>query len=167
MDVIECIRTRRSVRGYSDRDIEPALINKLIEAGAWAPSGKNCQPWRFKMVSEKKEIDGISRMSVCEKWMRTAPCFICVFLDKEKSYNYMKDVQSCGAAIQNILLCAHALGMGSCWIGEILNKSEAVCELLKVDAKRYELMALLTVGYYSHKEMLNVERRRDNDRIRI
>ena len=66
-------------------------------------------------------------------------------------------MQSCGAAIQNIMLCAHSLDIGSCWIGEILGKSDQLIDLIKLDANRYELMALITLGYKEDRT-LNSER---------
>lgn len=157
MDIFDCIRTRRSVRSYSGQPIKKADIDKIIETAVWAPSGKNGQPWKFKVVLDEELINQISDMSIYGKWMKKAPCFICVFLDKEGSYNYIKDIQSCGAVIQNILLCAHSLGIGSCWIGEILEKSNQVIKLVKLE-ERYELMAVIVLGY-SLKETLNPRRK--------
>lgn len=147
MDVIDCIKTRRSIRNYLNQPIDEKDIDKIIESAIWTPSGKNGQPWKFKIITDKGLITQISEMSIYGKWMSNVPSFICVFLDKEQSYDYIKDVQSCGAAIQNILLCAHSLGIGSCWIGEILGKSDQVINLLNLNKNRYELMALVTLGY--------------------
>jgi nitroreductase len=153
MEILECIKTRRSIRNYSDQSIDKSGIDKIIEAAIWAPSGKNGQPWKFKVITDKELINQISDMSIYGNWMKNASCFICVFLDKEKSYDYIKDVQSCGAAIQNILLCAHSLGIGSCWIGEILEKSEQIIKLLKFNENRYELMALVILGYKASRTL--------------
>ena len=147
MEVFDCIKTRRSIRTYSGQPIDKTDINKIIETAVWAPSGKNGQPWKFKVITDKGLIGQISEMSTYGKWMKNAQCFICVFLNKKQSYDYVKDVQSCGAAIQNIMLSAHSLGIGSCWIGEILGKSGQVIELLKLDENNYSLMAIVTLGY--------------------
>ena len=77
-----------------------AIIEKLIQAAVNAPSCNNGQPWRFKIVTDKTLINAISNLSVYEKWMRIAPCFIIVYLDEDASYDYIKDMQSCGAAIR-------------------------------------------------------------------
>lgn len=157
MDIFDCIRARRSVRNYSGQPIKKADIDKIIEAAVWAPSGKNGQPWKFKVILDEELINQISDMSIYGKWMKKASCFICVLLDKEGSYNYIKDIQSCGAAIQNILLCAHSLGIGSCWIGEVLEKSNQFLKLVKLE-ERYELMAVIVLGY-GLKEALNPRRK--------
>lgn len=153
MDVFDYIKTRRSIRNYSDQPIAKEDIEKIIESAIWTPSGKNGQPWKFKVITGKGLIDRISEMSIYGKWMINAPCFVCVFLDKEQSYDYIKDVQSCGAAIQNIMLCAHSLGIGSCWIGEIFGKSDQMIKLLNLDGNRYELMAIVTLGYKASRTL--------------
>lgn len=153
MEVFDCIKTRRSVRNYTDQPIDKTDIDKIVEAAIWTPSGKNGRPWKFKVILNKGLIDRVSELSIYRKWIKNAPCFICAFLDKEQSYDYIKDVQSCGAAIQNIMLCAHSLGISSCWIGEILGKSYQVIKLLNLDENRYELMALVTLGYKASRTL--------------
>ena len=68
-------------------------------------------------------------------------------LNKQASYDYIKDVQSCGAVMQNILLATHGLGLGSCWIGEILGYQEEVMQFLNIARDDYELMGLVAIGY--------------------
>ena len=153
MDVFDCIKTRRSIRNYLEHQIDDTDVYKIIESAVWAPSGKNRQPWKFKIISDKRLINQIFEISICGKWMKSAPCFICVFLDKEQSYDYIKDVQSCGAAIQNIMLYAHSVGIGSCWTGGILKNSNRVFKLLKLDENKYELMALVTIGYKANRTL--------------
>lgn len=147
MNVQDAILTRRSVRKYQKQPIETWKISKMIESAIWAPSGKNGQPWKFKIVSDTRIITTISNLSIYKTWLKSSPCFIVVFIDKEKSYHYVKDVQSCGAAIQNIMLSAHELGVGSCWIGELLSKERKIKEILGIQNEYYELMAIIALGY--------------------
>lgn len=93
-------------------------------------------------------IEKVSVLSVYRNWLRTSACQIAVFLDNKSSYNYVKDIQSCGAAIQNMLLCAYSLGIGSCWIGEILPNAKIVKKLCGIENDDYELMAVIALGYY-------------------
>lgn len=150
MEVFECIKSRRSIRSYLQTPLKQVDIDKLVESAIWAPSGKNGQPWKFKIITNKNIIEEISKYSVYKKWMATAPCFILLYLDKEKSYDYIKDVQSCGAAIQNIILCAHSMGIGGCWVGEILNNSKEINGILQIDNTKLELMGVVTLGHFSH-----------------
>ena len=147
MDVIDCIKERRSTRKYMSQRINKETQNLLLSAAVCAPSVKNGQPWRFKCIDDEQSIKAISRLSVYRLWMQTAPLLVAVFLDRENSYDYVKDVQSCGAAIQNMLLAAKAAGIGSCWIGEILSKQGKIKEILKIDEARYELMGIVAFGY--------------------
>lgn len=64
--------------------------------------------------------------------MKSASLFVLCFLDSDCSYDYIKDIQSCGAAMQNMLLAAHASGIGGCWVGEILAKAETVKQVLSL-----------------------------------
>ncbi len=78
--------------------------------------------------------------------MRNAKVAIAVFLDKDSSYDYTKDVLGIGACIENMILQAWSLGIGSCWLGEILKNKDKVAELLKAP-ESYELMCVLALGY--------------------
>ena len=104
MKVFDGIKSRRSVRLYNSEPIEIEFINQIIESAIWAPSGKNGQPWKFKIVTEQNIIEEIAKLSANSRWLKTAPCLIIVYLDKVCSYHYIKDVQSCVSAIQNMLL---------------------------------------------------------------
>ena len=72
---------------------------------------------------------------------------ICVFLDRQACYDVRKDHQSAGACIQNMLLAAHALGLGAVWLGEIINQEDDVAAVLGVDGERYELQAVIALGH--------------------
>ena len=158
MDIVEIIKKRRSIRQYIDRPIKGEAIKKLLEASISAPSGKNGQPWKFSVVNDPDEINRIAKLSLYYRWMRKANCFIIVYLDKGCSYHYIKDVQSCGAAIQNILLAAHSMDIGSCWVGEFIEKEKEIKELLRIRNDDLEVMGVVTLGY-SDKYSNTFERR--------
>jgi nitroreductase len=114
----------------------------------------NNQPWRFAVIKNKSLKDKLSRLTEYSPIIKKANCVIVVFLDKNSSYNYVKDVQAIGACIENMLLASLELGIRSCWIGEILNKEKRVNRLLDI-ARRYELMAAVALGYSSQKQKSN------------
>ena len=91
MDAIECIKTRRSVRQYTEQSINQHIIRQILEAGISAPSGKNGQPWKFKIITDKDLICSVSKLSIYGSWMKTSPLFITVFLDNTCSYDRVKD----------------------------------------------------------------------------
>lgn len=147
MQTIECVKTRRSIRRYLSKVPDKSLVRSIIETSLLTPSGKNGQPWRIKIISESSQIYSISSLSIYKSWMKTAPIFLAIYLDKKNSYNYTKDIQACGAFMQTIMLVAHDKGLGSCWIGEILAQSDNVNKILNIDASLYELMGIIVLGY--------------------
>ncbi len=161
--LMSSIVNRRSVRSYTSKKVSSSDITKILTAAGWAPSGNNLQSWRFSVVIDDEDLlKKLSSLTVYHSWVQTAPCLIAVFLDTKVvdpkiQGIYLKHIQAIGAAIQNMLLAAHELGLGSCWIGEILKNENQVKELLGA-TNDLELMAVISVGYSSKKAE---SRRRD------
>lgn len=158
MDVFEAIKKRRSIRKFKNIDVEDEKILKILDAGRYAPSGLNNQPWRFH-ISKGEEKDEISKFTKYGKIIKNSNLCISVFIDTEDIYNRERDLMAVGACIENMLLEVENLDLGACWIGEILNNKEKVREFLKLD-KRYELMAVIAIGYkdetpHSERKSLN------------
>ena len=108
-------------------------------------------------MNNKELIKKLSSLTVYHNWVENAPCLIAVFLDTksidDKVPNvHLKHAQSIGAAIQNMLLAAQELGLGTCWIGEILKNEDKVRELLGV-SNDLQLMAVISVGYSSRNNL--------------
>lgn len=146
MGVLEIIRGRRSVRKFQERPVEDEHVQAILEAGRWAPSGLNNQPWRVILVEDRSKADELSRCTKYSSIVAKAPLLIAVFLDRSCSYDRDKDLMSVGAFIQNMLLVAHDRGLGAVWLGEILRRKERVSELLEAPPD-LELMAVIAVGY--------------------
>jgi nitroreductase len=165
----ECIRGRRSVRAYKDKKVSRKNIETILEAGVWAPTAHNAQPWRFIVIEDKSIINLISDET--KKAMRKALPSIAKRFETEKDVicynapvlilictktdpgNYMTLHDSLLAA-QNMFLKAYALGLGTCYIGwidymnykhpEILRKIVGVPE-------GYLVHVPLIVGYPKNK----------------
>jgi nitroreductase len=149
-DVLTAIYERRSVRHFQEAPVARDVVMEALEAAIWAPSGLNNQPWRFAVVWDaavKEEIGSLTRYATIVK---SAGVLIPVFLDRETSYDYVKDCQAVGAAIQNMLLTLHARGLGAVWLGEILKNKDRVRDLLELP-ERLELMAVVAVGHPAHR----------------
>lgn len=156
--VFDVIKKRRSIRIFTEQIIQKEAIIKLLEAASWAPSGKNGQPWKFAVITENNKLKrNLSELTVYRNLVKKAPCIILVFLDKSISYDYVKDIQAIGASIQNMLLTAHEMGLGTCWIGEILKSKSKINEILTIDSIM-ELMAAIIVGYTNSQEVLSSRR---------
>ncbi len=146
MDLLEAIYTRRSIRQYTAEPVVREQLLEIIRAGTWAPSGLNNQPWRFVIVRGeeiKRELAALTRYHTV---IDTAPACIAVFIDRGTMYHEAKDHQAMGACLQNMLLAAHALGLGAVWLGEILKNGPAVRSLLGL-SEQFDLMAVIAVGH--------------------
>jgi nitroreductase len=146
VDILDIIKSRRSIRKFEGREVSEEHLEKVLEAGRWAPSGLNNQPWRFAVIRDKttrEEISGLTRYSGVVK---AADVLIAVFMDSASGYHRVKDAQSIGACMQNMLLEAHALDLGAVWLGEIIRSDEQIRRLLGLGAE-LELMAVIALGY--------------------
>lgn len=151
MELLEGIYTRRSVRSYTDQAPSGEQILEIVKAGSWAPSGLNNQPWRFVVVRNRETLGQLAGFTRYRHIIGKAPVAIAVFCDRSVMYNDVKDHQAMGACLQNMLLAAHALGLGAVWLGEILKNATEVGALLGVGSEM-ELMAVVTVGYSADAE---------------
>jgi len=144
--IIDIIRSRRSVREFLDRPVEDDLIANILDAGRWAPSGLNNQPWHFVVVRDREIAGALAGCTRYSSIVHSAPLLIAVFLDRDVMYDHTKDAQACGAAIQNMLLATHSMGLGAVWLGEILNRKDEVRNILNAPGS-LELMAVVAIGY--------------------
>ncbi len=150
MDIFELIKTRRSIRKFTNEAVSDEIINKIIEAGIWAPSGMNNQPWKFAVIRDNELKTKISGLTHYSKIVLSANVLIAVFLDHSLSYDRTKDSQAIGACIQNMLLFIHSTGLGAVWLGEILKNKDKVLKLVH-GSEDLELMGVIACGYPSQK----------------
>lgn len=151
METLECIRTRRSVREYEDKDVPNDLIGIILKAATLAPSAGNLQPWEFIVVKDKEKREELYEASYYQEQVRDAPVVIvvCADLDKASSrYGHrgrtLYCIQDTAAAIQNMLLAAHDIGLGTCWVGAF--DEERVKLIVKLP-ENLRPVALITLGY--------------------
>jgi nitroreductase len=117
MDALEAILTRRSIRKYQDRPVPEEVCRRLLAAAMQAPSARNAQPWQFVLIDDRELLAEIPRINPNAQMAGRAPLaiLVCGDLSLEKSPGYW--VVDCAAAAQNLLLAAHALGLGAVWTG--------------------------------------------------
>jgi len=149
--MIDLIKTRRSIRKFTDEPVTDATVDRVIEMGTWAPSGLNNQPWKFTVIRDRDLLNKLSRLTKYSSIVENAPVCIAVFLDLSVSYHREKDIQAIGACIQNMLLAIHCSGLGAVWLGEILNKRRQVEKLLNTHGD-LEFMAVIALGYPGEKK---------------
>ena len=148
--MLDLIKSRRSIRKFTSKEVSDELVNQIIEAGTFAPSGMNNQPWKFVVVKDHGLREKLAQQTHYSQIILDAPVCIAVFLDNSRSYDRTKDVQAIGACIQNMLLAICTLGLGGVWLGEILRNKERVRDILGLP-ENLELMAVVTLGYPAEK----------------
>ncbi len=149
-ELLSFMKSRRSIRKYKKEKIPTGIIDKLLEAGRWAPSGKNNQPWRFSVISNSEVKSQLSGLTKYRRIVEECDVCIAVFLSLTAAYHRDKDMMSMGACIQNILLAAESHGIGAVWLGEILSRKDEVNDLLGIDRDN-ELAAVIALGYPDEK----------------
>jgi nitroreductase len=124
MDIEDCIKTRRSIRKYKDMPVDWDKVSRILDAGKYAPSAGNIQNWKF-IVARKEEVrKKLAKASFDQEWMIDAPVHIVIVAEPQKAERFygargerLYTIQNCAAVIQNMLLVATELGLGSCWVG--------------------------------------------------
>jgi nitroreductase len=110
---------RRSVRVYSPGEVSDGTVRKLLEAAMAAPSAMTKDPWRFVVVRHLQTLQTLAAVLPGGKMLATAALAIVACGDLEAALNQQLSyvLQDCSASIENLLLGAHALGLGACWVG--------------------------------------------------
>ncbi|MBN2752453.1 MAG: nitroreductase family protein [Rhodospirillaceae bacterium] len=148
MDALENLMTRRSIRRFTDQPVAEADIATLFHAAMAAPSAGNSQPWHFVRISDRAILNQLPDIQPHSRMMLGASLaiLVCADVTLEKHEGFW--VQDCSAATQNILLAAHALGLGAVWCG--LHPRTAWCEgvsrLLNLP-HHVQPLSLVAVGY--------------------
>lgn len=166
MNAIDVIAERRSIRKFKNTPVPRKMIEQILTAATQAPSGKNRQPWRLVVVQGPKRDELVSIMhdqiaaikaqgydvgssENSTRCMSEAPVTIFIFnpfftdAESDESWNLV-DVQSVGAAIQNMLLAAQDLGLGTLWICDVFYARE---ELRKWLGATDQMIAAVSIGY--------------------
>ena len=153
MDAKQAILSRRSTRKFKDRPVDDETLKEIIEAGRYAPSGGNCQSNHFFVIRDKNILekltvmvrDAFSKMEILDGMYKSLvnsitlsrsgkyvfhynpPCLI-VLANRKDYGNNLADV---ACALENMMICANAMDLGSCWINQLrwLNEEEKLLEL--------------------------------------
>jgi nitroreductase len=151
MEVFEGIVTRRSVRNYEKKDIPNEFIGQMLEAATRAPTAGNIQPWEFIVVKDIEIKKELALAALKQRFIEEAPVLIIICANLEKSADKYGErgkslycIQDTAAAIENMLLTAHSLGLGTCWVGAF--EEDEVRKILKIPQK-LKPVALITVGF--------------------
>ena len=148
MELIEAIRTRRSIRQFTDRPVPEAMIGQIIEAGMMAPSAGNQQPWHFLVISDRDKLTAMQAFHPYSTMAAKAAVSILVCGEPEGLKYPQLWPQDCAAATQNMLLAARDLGLGTVWVGIYpLEERMAGCRTLWGIPEKVVPFALVPVGW--------------------
>ncbi|MBN1680640.1 MAG: nitroreductase family protein [Anaerolineae bacterium] len=177
--LFDIMKSRRSIRRYTDQPVPGDVLHRVLEAAVWAPSAHNRQPWRFVVITEPArkqslaqamgqhfrvdlEADGVPGEQIEQRAQRScqrishAPALIMLCLSMSDMDQYPDErrqraewtmaVQSTALAAQNLLLAAHSVGLGVCWMCAPLFCPDVIRQELSLPGD-WEAQALFTVGY--------------------
>lgn len=115
--MLDTIFNRRSIRKYLDKPVEEDKLRTILRAAMYAPSARDCRPWHFIVVKDRGMIERFMQLQPYSKMLAQAPVLILVCGDQGREAAPGYFMEDCGAAVQNLLLAAHELGLGACWLG--------------------------------------------------
>jgi nitroreductase len=165
MDALDAIFGRRSIRHYAPRPVPEEVLNTLLAAAMNAPSAGNEQPWQFVVITDRSLMDGIASYHPYAKMLPEAALAVMVCADLRRQRHEGSWVLDCAAATQNLLLAAHASGLGAVWVG-IYPRPDREAKLRELCALPEYIVpvSLVPLGYPGEK--LPPVRRFDPARVR-
>lgn len=151
MDFLKLVSSRESVRNFSPQPIPEELLQQILEAGRMAPSAQNCQPWRYIVFTDPQSIRNLAKQTgligLSNFFIKDAPCVIVACADTSKNVRinsqdyYLVDT---AISFQQMILCAHSQGLGSCWMAAFSEK--VLSRYLKLP-KTWRIVALSPFGF--------------------
>jgi len=163
MEAIEAILSRRSIRRYTSQKVSDQLIKELLEAAMSAPSANNEQPWHFIIIDDRNILGEIPKFHPYSGMLKEAPVaiLVCVDLDVGKEGFLAQDGS---AATENILIAAHAKGLGAVWLGiyPLKERITGIRKLLNIPDRILPL-SLISIGYPA--ERIPMENRYQPSRV--
>lgn len=150
MKAIKAIKTRRSVRSFSDKEVSDETVRELIDCARRAPSSHNRQSWQFIVVDKEETKKELSEVHKWASFVEDSSRIIVVCYDKDRTKFMPSGIISPALATLNILLAAHALGLGACWVFvkdfEKKEVEDLVKDILEIPG-REGVLAMVPIGY--------------------
>lgn len=154
METLQAIGTRKSIRRFIDREIPLDIIRRVVEAGTQAPSGGNRQPWRFVVVTDRDKMAKFDPY-FHQSWVEHAPAIIVACADPHDTWGKYDEDDDCwildtAAAIENMLLAIHDLGLGAVWV---LSCSKRDIRKLVGIPPHWQIISIIPFGYYRAEDV--------------
>ncbi len=154
MDFLEIIKSRKSVRKFKKGEISKEKIEEILKCAISAPSAGNLQPWIFIVVEDNKIKQELASAALNQKFIAEASVVIVACANIETTTSWYGErgnlyyAQDVAAAVENILIAAHALGLGACWVGAFYENE--VSKILNLP-ENIRPLAIVPIGYPEEK----------------
>jgi nitroreductase len=142
MDVYDCIRTRRTIREFKPDPVPGEIVYKILQAGRWAPSSSNTQPWHFVVVQDRETIEAIGKIATQGSFIGQAPLAIAIVMADAR-----RPQLDAGRAIQQMELMAWSEGLGTCFVGIRAEEQQRSIKALLGIPEAMALITVLPFGY--------------------
>ncbi|MEG6585974.1 nitroreductase family protein [Dendrosporobacter sp. 1207_IL3150] len=170
-DIFDCMRESHSTRIFKQEEIAEPTLTRILEAGCWAPSAGNLQPWYFYVVKNQQVKSKITEACFDQHQITEAPISIVIMADPSRSNDQYGErgaqlycLQDTAAAAENMILAADALGIGSCWVGAF---DERRVQQAVEAPPRLRAVAIICLGYSNEQNARSKERYRVADVAKI
>ena len=145
MEVYECLKTRLTIRSFRPDPVPEEVVTRILEAGRWAPSSRNLQPWHFIVITNRETLGQIGSIATSGSFIGQAPMAIAIL---------MKDAErpdlDAGRALQQMEMLAWSEGLGTCFVGlRDAEQNRRVKEILDIP-EDVDLITVLPFGYRLH-----------------
>ncbi|MBK7092715.1 MAG: NADPH-dependent oxidoreductase [bacterium] len=168
-EVFELLRTHKSIRRYTDKSVEPELLDRIIDCARQAPTSSNLQPYSIVVVRDKTKKQLLAQYCGNQVWIEQCPVFLVICPDLRRlnevcnirGYQFkdrhieisIVSIVDASLVAQNIAVASESAGLGICMIGGIRNNPDKVCELLKLPQRVFPLMGIC-LGYPDQEPMI-------------
>ncbi len=152
MEVFEALLNRRSIRKYTSDNVTDTQVEELLRTAMYAPSAVNKQPWHFIVFRDKNTIREITTIHPNAGMLEGSPVAVLVCYDEKLQHDEGYGPVDCSAATQNILLAAHARGLGAVWVGVYprKNRIEALHRIFDLP-ENIRPFSIVSIGYPAEK----------------
>jgi nitroreductase len=163
VDAIETIYKRRSIRNFQDKQVERDMITTLLKAASAAPTAANCRPWEFIVIDNPEKLSKLKDKLIFARYNAPAAIVVCGNMKLSfKGPSQEMWIQDCSAAIENILIAATSIGLGSVWIG--IYPLESNIKTLKQTLNMPEYVTPLGIVYVGYSAEEKEARTRFNEK---
>ena len=143
---LEFLKNRRTIRSFQEKKVSDKEIEMILEAGRWAPSASNRQPWEFIVIKNEEKKQELAKLAYYGKFIGDAPIVIAIIGKIKQNPRWY--IQDTSLVSMNMMLMAWALGIGTCWIGSM--DREKVKEILELGENDF-VLTVLPMGYIKGK----------------